>query len=202
MKIVLCVLLPTFAILASGSFTEDSNLWLQVDSLNEIYNDSEAFTSDELEVLFEHVADLALSYEFFMQFEDLRADAFDSDDFELCDGYAERALPLVNVFVLGDFNAIGVNVAAFYEKAEEPSEAYQFFMVAVGGFYIDGENLALGTAELPAWLVSEGSGFQASVDFDQAHEWMSFWLTIQPSLDGYFLEVAEETILGLENITK
>lgn len=202
MKIVLWALLPTFAFLASGSFVEDTNLWLQVDSLNDIYNGSENLTSDELEVLFEQVADLALSNEFSMQFEDLREDAYDLDDFELCDEYANRALPLINAFVLSDFNAIGVNVAAFYEKAEEPSEAFTFFMVAVGGFYRDGEYLNLGTAEFPAWLIPEASGFQASVDFDQAQEWMSFWLAIQPSLDGYFLEIAEETILGLENITE
>ena len=199
MKSILCVFLLTTILLADSSFTEDTVLWSQVDSLNDVFTSSESFSSDELELIFEKAADLALSVEFSMQFEDLRADAFAEDNFDICDGYADRASPLVNVFVLGDYNAIGVNVAAFYEKAEESSEAYKFFMVAVGGFYIDGEYRSLGVAEMPAWLIAESSGFLATIDYDQAEEWMSFWYTIKPFLDGYFLEIADETILGLQN---
>lgn len=199
MKIVLRVLLLTCVCLANGSFTEDVILWAQVDSLNDVFTSSDSFSSDELELIFEKVADLAFSIEFNMQFEDLRADAFAEDDFDFCYEYADRASPLINVFILGDYNAVGINVAAFFEKAEESSEAYKFFMVAVGGFYIDGEYTSLGVAEMPAWLIAESSGILATIDYDQAQEWMSFWYTIKPSLDGYFLEIAEETILGLQN---
>jgi hypothetical protein len=57
-----------------------------------------------------------------------------------------------------------------------------------------------GTAELPVWIERADSSAQGTADRSCAEEWLSYWQSILPSLDGYFRTVAEETIQGLNSI--
>ncbi len=197
LKLIFIVILCVLSAYAGTVFTEDTDLWTEIDRINAVLEDAGTVDSDTLEELFGQTIDIVSSQGFSQQFEDLRADAFESDDFGECDEYVERAGDAVNVYILGESNNIGVNTTAFLDRAIPESEAYVFFLVAVGGFYIDGEMNRIGTAELPAWMERAGSSAQAVIDPIHAEEWLSYWLTIRPSLDGYFLTIADETILGL-----
>jgi hypothetical protein len=132
------VLAVVFSAFGGTVFIEDAELWSEIDRINEVLESTDVIESDSLENLFEETVRIALSYRLSMQFEDLRADAFSTDDFAECDSYADRAGDAVNVFVLGESNAIGVNTTVFLDVCEPESEAYSFFLVAVGGFYTDG----------------------------------------------------------------
>ena len=182
---------------AGSAFTEDTELWTEIDRINEVLEGSDEMDPVALEELFQETVGIALSFELSQQFEDLRMDAFETDDFTECDGFADRASPAVNVFIMGESNAIGVNTAVFLEMSIPESEAYSFFLLCADGFYVDGEMQHIGTAEFPAWIERSHSSAQGVFDPVQAAEWLGYWERIQPSLDGYFLTVADETILGL-----
>jgi len=55
----------------------------------------------------------------------------------------------------------------------------------------------IGAAELPVWMERTEASAQAKGDPVKAEEWLSYWESIYPSLDGYFLSIADETIAGL-----
>ena len=57
-------------------------------------------------------------------------------------------------------------------------------------------------AELPAWMVRSGSSCQARILPEPADEWLGYWESIRPSLDGYFLAVADQTMLILKDATE
>jgi len=192
MKIIFAVLFM-FAAFAHAAFTENAELWAEIDRINEVLDGCEEIDSDSLEILFQETVEIALSMELSEQFEELRADAFQSDDFTLCDTYADRAYDAINVFILGESNAIGVNTTAFLDRSPQDSEAGSFFLVCIGGFYVDGQTFLIGTAELPAWMERTGSSAQARVIPEVAGEWLSYWQSILPSLDGYFMAIADET---------
>lgn len=199
MKMILAVLLlmSVLSAFAGTAFTEDTELWAKIDRINEVLDGSGKIDSEILEELFRETVEIALSSEFSQQIEDLRTDAFETDDFDECDDYADRAYDAITVLLLGESNAIGVNTAAFMDMSVPESEAYVFFLVAIGGFYVDGEMQRIGTAELPAWMERAGSSAQATVDPVKAEEWLGYWESIYPSLDGYFMTIADETIVGL-----
>ncbi len=202
MKISISIALFMFAAFAQAAFTENTELWAEIDRINQILDDSEVMNSDSLEILFQKTVEVALSAELSEQFEELRADAFQSDDFTLCDTYTDRACDAINVFILGESNAIGVNTAAFLDRCPLDSEAASFFLVSIGGFYANGQMLLIGTAELPAWMERTDSSAQARIIPSKAEEWLSYWQSIRPSLDGYFLSIADETIRGLTASTE
>ena len=199
MKIILAVplLMSVLSAFAGTAFTEDTELWAEIDRINEILDGSEEMDSETLEGLFRETVEIALSSEFSQQIEDLRTDAFETDDFDECDDYADRAYDAITVLLLGESNAIGVNTAAFMDMSVPESEAYVFLLAAIGGFYVNGEMQRVGTAELPVWMERTGSSAQATVDPVKAEEWLSYWESIYPSLDGYFLTITDETLAGL-----
>ena len=47
------------------------------------------------------------------------------------------------------------------------------------------------------WMERTGSSAQAITDPAVATEWLSIWQSLHPLLDGYYLGIARETILGL-----
>jgi len=185
---------------AETVFIEDTELWSEIDRINLVLGSSEKIESAVLESLFHDAVDIAVSSEMLSQFDDLRADAFEMQDFAQCDSYAERAGDALNVFILGESNAIGVNTTVFFDACQPESEAYRFFLAAVGGLYTDGEAGVSGTAELPVWIERTDSSAQGAVNTIQAEEWLGYWEGIIPYLDGYFLTIAEETVLGLNRV--
>jgi len=185
---------------AETVFVEDTELWSEIDGINELFESPDGMDSAAVESLFQEAVEIVVSNDLSEQFEDLRADAFETEDFTLCDSYAHRAGDALNVFILGESNAIGVNTAAFFDACPPESEAYRFFLAAVGGFYTDGEAGVSGTAEIPVWIERTDSSAQGAVDKTQAEEWLGYWESIIPSLDGYFLIIAEETVLGLSQV--
>ena len=197
-KYVFVAILFSVSLFAGSAFTEDAELWAEIDRINGVFQNADQIDSDTLEELFQETVGVVLSMELSRQFEDLRSDAFETDDFTECDSYADRAGPAINVFILGESNAIGVNTAIFLDMSIPESEAYSFFLVCVGGFYVDGESQRSGTAELPAWMERSGSSAQAVFDPVQSEEWLGYWKSIRLSLDGNFLSFADETILGIE----
>jgi len=92
------------------------------------------------------------------RFEDLRESAYESGDFGLMDAYSERTAPAIKVIVMGESNTIGVNLDYFILLAEPGSQDYEFFGLALDGFYCQGR---IGTAELPQWMERAGSSAQA-----------------------------------------
>lgn len=198
MRVILVLLVVTFSVSAETVFVENCDLWAEIDGINLILENADELDSETLEGLFQQTVEIVVSSELSQQFEDLRADAFEHDSFQEIDAYANRAGIAVNVFIMGESNNIGVNVAAFYELSTPDSEANSFFLVCTGGFYAG--NNQIGTAELPAWMIRTESSAQAVIDHDQAQEWLSFWTDIQTSLDGYFLEIANHTILNLNQV--
>lgn len=190
----LMVLLPAY-----GSFLENRTLWNRIDGINAELAAPGAIQEDELEALFRETVETAQSAEFQNQFEDLRTDAFTSDNFEVLDQYVERAAPAITVLIMGESNNIGVNVEYFLSHAEPGTGAYDFFDLALDGFYVNG---ASGTAELPFWMERSGSSAQAVMDTELAGIYAEIWQAMSIGFHGYYLTVAEETIgsLGGESI--
>lgn len=197
MKWILALTLFAVSAFSEAVFQEDVELWAEIDRINQDLAETDELDSSQLELLFRETVEFALSYKLQCQFEDLRSDAFETDCFDEIDAYADRAGPAINVFIMGESNNIGVNVPAFLDVSHADTEAYTFFLVSLGGFYVDGERSGIGTAEFPAWMDRTSSSAQASVDLVKAEEWLGYWQIIYPSLDGYFLTIADETILQL-----
>jgi hypothetical protein len=200
LKTVVILVLMAMSAYAETVFVEDTELWSEIDRINLVLDSSEEIESAVLESLFQEAVEIVVSSGMLSQFDDLRADAFETEDFTKCDSYAHRAGDALNVFILGESNAIGVNTTAFFDACPPESEAYRFFLVAVGGFYTDGDMEISATAEFPAWIERTESSAQGVVDKTQAEEWRGYWEGIISSLDGYFLTIAEETVQGLNLI--
>ncbi len=198
MKIVVVMLFVVLSAVQASVFTENTELWAEIDRVNDVL-DSGNLDSDALEALFQETVQLALSSEFSRQFEELRTDAYETNDFTLIDEYAERAGVAIDVFIMGESNNIGVNTGAFLDASPPETEAYSFFMVSIGGFYTD-TSYWIGTADFPAWRIRTLSSFQGIIDTEKAEEWLGYWESIRPSLDGYFLLIADATILKLNDL--
>lgn len=197
MKWILALTLLTVSAFSESVFQEDAELWVEIDRINQNLTEADELDSNHLELLFQEAVECALSYKLECQFEDLRSDAYETDCFDEIDAYADRAGPAINVFIMGESNNIGVNIPSFLDVSLTDTEAYTFFLVSVGGFYVGGEHSGIGTAEFPAWMDRTSTSAQASVDTVKAEEWLGYWQIIQPSLDGYFLTIADETIMQL-----
>ncbi len=198
MRIVVVMLFVVLSSVWAGVFTENTELWTEIDRVNDVL-DSGNLDSDALEVLFQETVELTLSSELSQQFEDLRTDAYGMNDFTLIDEYAERAGVAIDVFIMGESNNIGVNTTAFLDASPPETEAYSFFMVSIGGFYTD-TSYWIGTADFPAWRIRTHSSFQGRTDPEKAEEWLGYWESVRPSLDGYFLLIADATILKLSEL--
>lgn len=199
LKTLFLLLFFVFSASAETVFIENTELWTEIDRINQVLENDEVFDSATLEELFEQTVAVALSYDLSQQFEDLRTDAFETGDYSQFDSYADRASEAVTVIYMGESNAIGVNTGFFLDLCEPDSEAYSFFLVTAGGFYADGEMQTIGTAELPAWMVRSGSSSQARILPEPADEWLGYWESIRPQLNGYFLAVADQTMLILKD---
>jgi len=197
LRFILALMLFTISVFAESVFVENEDLWIEIDRINGIIEGADHLDSSHLEILFQETVEVALSHELQSQFEDLREDAFETEDFGEIDSYADRASLAINVFIMGESNNIGVNTPVFLDLSTTDTEAYTFFLVSVGGFYAGREISRIGTAELPAWMERTESSAQAEVDPEKAEEWLGYWRTIRPSLDGYFLSIADATIQEL-----
>ena len=202
LKTLFLLLFFVLSAFAETVFVENTELWAEIDRINQILENTEVMDSDTLEALFEQTVEVALSWDLANQFEDLRADAFETEDFSQFDEYADRASEAVTVICMGESNNIGVNTSFFLELSEPDSEAYVFFLVTAGGFYVDGETQSIGTADLPAWMERSGSSCQARILPEPADEWLGYWESITPQLDGYFLLVADKTMDILKDATE
>ena len=89
MKIGILLLTILLSSMQADAFTENTELWDEIDRVNGIL-ETDNLNSDTLEALFQTTAQLALNYELISQFEDLRADAYNTNDFTLIDEYADR----------------------------------------------------------------------------------------------------------------
>ncbi|MCK4806534.1 MAG: hypothetical protein KAT09_02755 [Candidatus Aegiribacteria sp.] len=196
-KCIMPVLIIVVYAFGDAAFVEDKILWEEIDNLNGVLEDSGIMDSEVLEEIFEKTVEIAMSYDLSQQFEDLRSYAFESDDYSLFERYAERAGEAITVLWLGESNAIGVNVLTFLLRSEAGSESYEFFQIAGDGFYVDGSTRTIGTAELPVWMERTGSSAQALIDLAVAEQWLSIWQSLHPLFDGFYLSIANETILGL-----
>ncbi len=199
MILTLLALLTTVSTSPDAAFLEDNALWTEIDRINSILEDSGNMDSDVLEELFRESVEIAVSGDLSEQFESIQMYSFESGDYSLTDEYVERAAPGITIMLLGESTAFGVNTIAFLERSNPGSEAYEFFQIAIDGFYVDGDMLRIGTADLPAWMERSGSSAQASVDPDRAVQWLGIWQSLRPSLDGYFLTIADKTIQGLSS---
>lgn len=197
MRYILMMLVASVCSFCSGEFAEDTALWAEIDRINGVLEVTGSLNSVVIEDLFQETVEIVFPYDLANQFEDLRTDAFMSDDYSLLDAYVDRAASAITVLIMGESNAVGVNTHAFLIRSESGSEAFEFFEIAGNGFYVDGEFGGNGTAELPVWMERSGSSAQAVIDPALAEEWLEIWENLQPSLDGYFLHIADETILGL-----
>lgn len=197
MRFILVLMLFAIPAFAGSVFVENEDLWIEIDRINEILGGTDHLDSSTLEALFQETVEVALSPQLQSQFEDLREDAFETENFDEIDSYADRAGLSINVFIMGESNNIGVNVPAFLDLSIADTEAYTFFLVSVGGFYAGSEISRSGTAELPAWMERTESSAQAEVAPEKAEEWLGYWRTIRPSLNGYFLGIADVTIQEL-----
>jgi hypothetical protein len=190
------MLIAVAGIATQGVFTEDPALWLRIDRLNAELSRTD-LSSEELEGLFMEAVELAVSPELSSQFEDLRSDAFSLDLWARADSFSLRASPGITAHILGESDNIGVNVVHFLMRSTPGTEAFRFFDLACSGFYVDGAEGRIGTAELPVWMESAGSSFQAATDTAVAGEMRKAWETGMAEFNGYFLEIALETVLGL-----
>jgi len=107
--LIVLLLLSALSAFAGTAFTEDTELWAEIDRINEILDGSGEMDSETLEGLFQETVEIALSSELSQQIEDLRTDAFETDDYDERDDYADRAYDAITVSFLGESNAIGVN---------------------------------------------------------------------------------------------
>ncbi len=197
MKCILTILVASVCAVGSGEFIEDTTLWAEIDRINGVLEVNGFLNSVVIEDLFQETVEIVVSNDLANQFEDLRADAYESEDYSLLDPYVDRAASAITVLVLGESNAIGVNTQAFLIRSESGTEAFEFFEIASDGFYVDGESGRIGTAELPVWMERSGSSAQAVIVPALAEEWLGIWENLQPVFDGYYLHIADETILGL-----
>jgi hypothetical protein len=179
-----------------GHFVENRPLWERIDELNLALSGA-ALSSDTLEELFQEAVETAFSGDFLQQMDDLYVRCFMNDSFDDLTRYTERALPAITVLAMGESVNIGVNPLEFLLRSEPGTEAYEFFDLASDGFYVDGASRQPGTAELPVWMERGGSSFQAFVVPGKAREWLGIWQSQVHLFDGYFLELARETITGL-----
>jgi|GEM_PF-1126021 len=195
---LLTVTVAAFALTsAHGSFQEDAALWGNIDAINEALEVPGAIQDSELERLFQNAVETVLSADLHNQIEDLRGDAFASDDFSVVDAYVERALPSIKIMLLGESNSIGVNVEYFLGLAAPGTGAYDFFDLALDGFYVNGFS---GTAELPVWMERGASSFQAVTDSEIAGAYAEIWQVMSIGFQGYYLYVAEQTINSLGGV--
>lgn len=180
-----------------GEFVPDSLLWARIDSLNAAFSTPGFLESDTLEELFEEALELAFSPSFSEQIENLRTDSFMSGLDARREGYIDRASPAITVLPMGESDNIGVNVSWFLLRSEPGSRAYGFFDLALDGFYVDGETLQPGTAELPVWMERGDSSAQGVVIPETAAQWLGLWEAMRECSDGVFGRIANETAEGL-----
>lgn len=195
------LLVSTLAALASGSgvFVPDTLLWARIDSLNARLSAPGFIESDTLEKLFEEALELAFSPEFLDQVEELRTDSFNLGLDARMERYIERAAPAITVLAMGESDNTGVNVSSFLLKSEPGSRAYGFFDLASDGFYVDGETMQPGTAEMPVWMERGDSSAQGVVIPEAPCQWHGLWETMLEGPEGAFVRMATETAGGLSH---
>ncbi len=181
------MLTAALLVFLAGSFVENGDLWGEMDRINGALRPGVA--AEELESLFEECLEAALSQELQYQFEDLREEAFTTDDFTALDRYVERAAPCIEVVIMGESNAIGVDPQCFQMLAEPGTESWEFFDLALDGFYYHG---VLATTSA-VWLERGESSAQATVNDDLATAYGEIWSAMATGFTGFYREVALET---------
>ncbi len=179
----------------------ESSIWAKIDKINkqllQIQKDNSA--SVELEKHFQESLQIALSNELADEFDKMRNEAYNTNNFTTIEQYAKRCQPAINVFIMGESNNIGVNIESFIERFSTSTLEYRFFELAKDGFYFDSETCRLGTADFPVWIERTESSFQGELNIEKAKEQLAKWKSIQQELNGFYKSVAESTIACLED---
>ena len=176
------------------SDTENLSLWNAIDKLNNELSKLDKYPSkDVLERLFKESVTISNSNELSDEFEKLRSEAYDSDDFSIIDQYVNRCNPAITVAISGESNSIGANIDYFITKCRPKTPEYKFFELAKDGFYTS-SNLMIGTAEFPQWIEETESSFQGIVIKEKAEIYLQKWKSIQKEQKGFYRVIADTTI--------
>ncbi|MBN4071275.1 hypothetical protein JYT72_02075 [Crocinitomix catalasitica] len=181
--------------LKTSEQSEQKILWSKIDSLNELFpKDSELFSDSALESAFREALEIATSNELSNEFEKLRGEAYESDNFEIIDGQVERCLPAIHVLIMGESNNIGVSVTSFKFKCDPESSQYVFLELAEKGFYTRSNEYCFnGIAEFPAWIERTGASYQGEAIQDSLSIYKEKWQDIREEQSGFFISLVDIT---------
>jgi hypothetical protein len=177
---------------------ESRSLTDRFDLLNARLSLDGTLPAKKLENLFTEAVETAFQSDVLEVLETLRGRAFETGDFREVDDFAERAAPAITILSLGESVSVGVNTMAFLLKCAPGSAEREFFDLAGDGFYADGDTGIPGTAALPVWLERGDTSAQAVPIQERAAEYLEIWRRKLPEFSGFFLEMANETVAGLE----
>lgn len=181
-------------------FAENQQLWTQMDALNkELSSYTSYVQADHLERLFKETAQLAGDEDLADEFQKLREEAFETNDFMRIDSYAARCKPGINVEIMGESNNIGVNIEYFLGKSQPGSSDFRFFQLARHGFYLKANSHVIGIAEFPIWIERTESSFQGKTLHDVAKDSIIKWQAIRSQLKGIYRCIADDTIDSLKS---
>lgn len=180
------------------SDTENLSLWNTIDKINNELSKLDKYPSiDVLERLFKESVTISNSNELSDEFNNLRSEAYDSDNFSIIDQYVNRCKPAITVAIMGESNNMGVNIDYFITICRPKTAEYNFFELAKDGFYTS-SNLSVGTAEFPEWIEQTESSFQGIVVTEKAKTYLQKWQSIQKNQKGFLRDIADTTIYCLQ----
>lgn len=174
------------------------SLWNTIDKINNELSKLDKYPSiDVLERLFKESVTISNSNELSDEFNNLRSEAYDSDNFSIIDQYVNRCKPAITVAIMGESNNMGVNIDYFITICRPKTAEYNFFELAKDGFYRS-SNLSIGTAEFPEWIEQTESSFQGIVVTEKAKTYLQKWQSIQKNQKGFLRDIADTTIYCLQ----
>ena len=93
------------------SDTENLSLWNTIDKINNELSKLDKYPSiDVLERLFKESVTISNSNELSDEFNNLRSEAYDSDNFSIIDQYVNRCKPAITVAIMVEANNMVVNI--------------------------------------------------------------------------------------------
>ncbi len=190
--------------ITSDSTPRDSILvWSTLESINEkLISIKDSSSTEVLEDLFQKTVQIAFGNDLGNEFDKMRKEAYNSNDFSTIDLFTKSCYPAITVVIMGESNNIGVNIDSFLKRCVPNTETYRFFELSKDGFYYDSEICRIGTAEFPLWIERNESSFQGKTDFEKAKLYLEKWKLIQQKQKGFYRSIAESTIHCLETNIK
>ena len=198
--LIISALVISYETTSAGRFQDIPQLWKDIDNLNaKLAKSPQHLENSDLEKLFKKAVILSSGNQLADEFERLRTEAFESDDFSTIDQYVQRCAPSITVEILGESNNIGTNIKPFFMSSNPSTSAHRFFKLAQDGFYSRSDSYcALGTAHFPKWIEQTESSFQGKIDKESAAIYLERWKSAKEEQNGFFKEIAERTIKCLE----